>query len=138
MKTIFEIKNKKIEIDVDATREFYDAQNKIPQDCECGDCLYFYEEFINKPYSIFILLRKFGVDLGKNLRREPTGVWCVRESNGKIVYIFQVYKIIGKFLISEEKDVQYSMVEDGFNMSIKFIQLDSNAIDIELNIEEEK
>ena len=97
MKEEYNIDNHIIKIDVQATINFYLTQNRISDDCTCDDCSYFYHEFIHKPFSIFDSLKKFGVDLGKNLKSESTGVWCVRKSNDEVAYIFQVYQVIGHF-----------------------------------------
>lgn len=138
MKEEFNIVNHIIKIDVQATIHFYQTQNSILDDCTCNDCSYFYHDFIHKSFSVFDTLRRFGVDLGKNLNSEPTGVWCVREDNGKVVHIFQVYQVIGHFADTSLEEIHYSITESDLNFNIKLIQSGSDNIDIELRIEEEE
>ena len=37
-----------------------------------------------------------GIDLGKNLTDEPTGVWCVRNESGDFLHCEQVYQAVGE------------------------------------------
>ncbi|WP_338768199.1 hypothetical protein WAF17_07320 [Bernardetia sp. ABR2-2B] len=136
MNTKFTIEKNQIEVDVKATREFYLTQNKIPKDCKCEDCEYFYNEFTNLSSKTLEQLKSFGVDLGKNLTSEPTGVWCVRDDRGEVIHIFQVYQISGKLLETNEKEFEYSNIENGLKMNIKFLQSSLDKIDIELTVDE--
>ena len=137
MNTKFAIEKNQIEVDIKATREFYLTQNEIPKDCECDDCAYFYNEFINMTSKTLVLIQSFGVDLGKNLTSEPTGVWCVRDESGKVAHIFQVYQMCGKLLDINKKEFEYSSIENEMKMNVKFIQSAIDKIDIELTIGEE-
>lgn len=135
MRKNIEFENLKIEVDVDLTNEFYLTQNKIPDDCKCEDCMFYYEKFIHKPYKAFDFISKLGIDLGKNLSSEPTGVWCVRDDNGGIIYVFQVYQAIGKILNLNNNEFQVEFIEKNLKMNMKLIQSNIDLIDIELKID---
>jgi len=126
------IKNEFIEVDVDATQEFYLTQNDILEDCECDDCQYFYKNFIHKPFKILEIIKKFGVDLSENLVDESTGVWCVR-NDSHLLHIFQVYQAKG-VIHNPQKEIKYSVIEHGLKMEIRLYQSAFNVIDIELTV----
>ena len=59
---------------VEATREFYRTQSRIIDGCECEDCKFYYHIFSRKNLELYNYLSNLGVDIGKNLDSEPTGV----------------------------------------------------------------
>ncbi|SFT40105.1 hypothetical protein SAMN05216474_0354 [Lishizhenia tianjinensis] len=136
MNHTFKIGDHQIEVDIDATREFYTRQNKIIDDCECQDCFYFHNDFINQPLNIFKILISFGIDIKKNLNSEPTGLWCIRNKNGQVSHLVQRFQLIGKLIQNKENYFILSSHDNGFKVSTSFSQSANNKIDIELIIDE--
>jgi len=136
MRTNFRVGKEQIEVDVNSTREFYLSEETVINDCDCVDCFYFYNEFINKPSETLELIKSFGVALGKNLTNEPTGAWCVRSNNGKVVHIFQVYQVNGKLLSTNGESFECTNNENRLKMNVKFQQSAFSMIDIELTVDE--
>lgn len=134
MNSKVKIEDGKIEIDVDATRDFYLTQNEIIKDCDCADCAFYYYDFIKQPFRFLEELKSAGIDLGKNLTSEPTGVWCLIDDDKKVIHIDQVYQAKGKFLNSDESQFTTEKVENGLNVKLNFLQSKPDTIDIEVRI----
>lgn len=95
MKQTFKINNEELQVDTVKTKEFYQTQNKIIDNCTCDDCNFYATNFIKEKLEIFSILQLMGVDLEKNLITEPTGVWCIRDDQGKFLHCQQVYQTVG-------------------------------------------
>ena len=66
------------------------------------------------------------MDLEKNLKNEPTGVWCIRDDNDEFVFFQQTYLIKGTIL--QEKSFLYTKEEFGFKIKADFINDKENII----------
>lgn len=138
MNSALKIEDGKIEIDVDATRNFYLTQNETIKDCDCDECAFYYNDFIHQPFQFLEELKCLGIDLGKNLTSEPSGVWCVRDDDKKVVHIAQVYQAKGRFLNQDETQFKSEKAENGLNVKLNFLQSKPDTIDIEVQINDIK
>ena len=119
------INNNIIEYDKKKTSVAYLDEIKI-KECPCSDC-HFFVNVITKLYlEIFQILIKAGTDLEKNLKNEPTGVWCIRDDNDEFVFFQQTYLIKGTIL--QEKSFLYTKEEFGFKIEADFINYKKNII----------
>lgn len=75
-----------------------------------------------------------GIDLQRNLNSEPTGVWCIRDEEGNLLFCSQVYQVVGVFSNGEKAEVKYEKVEHGCEVSAVFLPAGSNTIDVQLEI----
>lgn len=125
-------------VDIDKTKEFYLTQEKIIDNCTCDDCRFYATEFIKEKLEIFEVISETGVDLEKNLKSEPTGVWCVRDEDGSLLFCQQVYQVTGKILPEGTSRLNYEKTEKGYKITVLFTQPSSDKIDIDLVIEREK
>jgi hypothetical protein len=114
----FEIHGKNLKVDVDATRHYYRSQTRIVDDCRCDDCRFYTDTFINQDFDILRLLQEMGVALDKNIGSEPTGVWCVRSDDGKVVFVEQVYRVVGSVI--DHSEVCYSTTENAYQIKSIF------------------
>ena len=134
MTTTIKVQDNSLQVDVSKTEEFYLTQHHITEDCACDDCEFYSTEFIKQPLEIFGLILKMGVDLGKNLKSEPSGVWCIREADGNFTYSQQVYQTFGHILPIDTSQIKYEKTEKGFNINALFSQTKDETIDIVLTI----
>lgn len=130
----FKIGDEDLCIDTDRTRELYLEQTRIVDDCSCDDCLYFSDSFIKEDLEIFRILHLMGVDLGKNLTKEPTGVWCIEDDNGFLLHCSQVYQVVGSKPASHLSEIVYEATERGFEISARFIKSGLDSFDVVLQI----
>jgi hypothetical protein len=133
--TRLEIENCQLLVDTDKTHEFYQTQNKIVDDCQCADCKFYSETFLKEPLEIFSILSSFGVDLQKNLSKEPTGVWCVRDKNDTFLHCDQLYQIVGRFSNCDKFQARYEKLENGYKVNAFFVMSGTDDIEITLNID---
>jgi hypothetical protein len=127
-----QIGNSLIKTDKAATEKFYLSQKKITDDCQCADCKFYAETVTNYPFEIFEILRDLGVDVEKNLDSEPTGAWCVRDDNGKLLHCDQAYKFSGD--LGDKGDFEYLKVEGDFRIRAEFRQIASDSVYVALDI----
>lgn len=131
----FKIHNVELQVDIAKTKEFYLTQNKITDDCSCNDCVFYATIFIHENLEIFNILPLMGVDLGKNMASEPTGVWCVRDDNDNFLHCQQVYQAVGQLSANNVSKVEYEKDDNGFKVTATFIQAGADKIDIALQID---
>ena len=136
MKNLFKIQYISLHVDVEKTKKYYLKENKIVDDCNCGDCRFYVDVILNKPIEIFQLLLKTGVNLEKNVASEPTGVWCIID-DGIFLYVEQTYNIVGQ-IVDENVNLNYKKIEFGYLVNAAFRNIDSDTISIYLSIELEK
>lgn len=129
----FEIAGTTLRVDKMATERLYLPEVKITDNCNCSDCTFYADILIKQPFEIFQLLSRMGVDLGKNLSSEPTGVWCIREADGQLIHFDQVYRIFGS--IVEREEIRYLRKESNYSIHAKFIPYKSDYVDIELKFD---
>ena len=128
----FEIDGITLQVDKEATENFYLTEKKISDNCGCDDCSFYANIWIKQPFEIFPMLEEMGVDLGKNLSSEPTGVWCIRDENGQLIHFEQVYRVFGTINSEDRKEIRYLRVKNNYEIKAKFIQYKSDCVDIEL------
>jgi hypothetical protein len=131
----FKINGTTLKVDKVSTEKFYLTQNKITDNCGCSDCLFYADNFTKQPFEIFKTLKDMGVDLEKNLSSEPTGVWCVRDDNGQLIYCFQVYQVFASLDTLDKTEISYEKHESGYKVDAKFIQSSADRVDIELKFD---
>ena len=73
----------------------------------CDDCRFYATTFISQDLEIFGILKLMGIDLGKNLTDEPTGVWCVRNESGDFLDCEQVYQAVGEIANKDILKLKY-------------------------------
>ena len=76
--------------------------------------------------EIFRFLKNVGTDLKKNLKTEPTGVWCIRDDDNEFICFQQVYLIKGS--LSKNSSHHYEKEELGLKINAEFINEDDNII----------
>ena len=131
----FEIDGITLQVDEEKTENFYLIEKKIIYNCGCDDCSFYANIWIKEPFEIFPMLEEIGVDLRKDLSSEPTGVWCIRDDNGQLIYFEQVYRVFGKIISEDRKEFSYLRVENKYKIKAKFIQGKSDCVDIELTFD---
>jgi hypothetical protein len=135
MTSDFEIDGITLRVDKEATKTFYFTECRITDNCGCDDCAFYANIWIKQRFEIFQVLEQMGVDLGKNLSSEPTGVWCIRGDNGQLIYFDQVYRVFGTIVAKGRKEITYLRTEDKYKIEAKFIQYKSDWVDIELTFD---
>jgi hypothetical protein len=130
-----EIEDCRLFVDKDKTQQFYLTQENIIDDCKCDDCKFYSEVFTKEPLEIFSTLSSLGVNLQKNLNKEPTGVWCIRDENDNFLHCDQVYQVLGYFSNCGKSQVRYEKQENGYKVSALFLEADTDTIDIRLSID---
>ena len=133
MKKDFELDGLTLRVDKEETENLYLTEIAITDNCNCEDCSYYADILIKQPFEIFQKLEEMGVDLGKNLSSEPTGVWCIRDSKGQLIHFDQVYRVYGSILKSDK--VNYLTVENNYKIDATFIPYKLDCIDIELKFD---
>lgn len=131
----FYINGEPIQIDTAKTVEFYLAQNKIVDDCQCDDCNFYATTFIKNELEIFSTLNAMGIDLCKNLISEPTGVWCVRGDHGELLHCEQIYQAVGQFTNEMTSKVIYEKTENNFKVFVSVVKMENAIIDFQLIID---
>lgn len=135
MKTDLKIQDYALSVDVEVTRQLYSQEIKIADDCTCDGCQFFSTIFIKENIEIFKLLTSIGVDLEKNMRVDDSGLWCVLDDNGNLLYCEQSYSLVGDILSPVGKGFRYSKTELGFQISAFFANTVNDHIVIYLTIE---
>ncbi|MEY5048584.1 MAG: hypothetical protein RLZZ175_1943 [Bacteroidota bacterium] len=128
------IENETLIFDTEMTKKFYLSQEKTKDGCQCLECKYYVDFFTKQPFEIFLLLQKMGVDLEKNLESEPTGVWCVRDDNGKLLHCDQAYQIFGNINSEEKSEIKYSKIENNYKIDAYFKQINVDNLHVSLDI----
>jgi len=131
----FNVNGATLKVDKDSTERFYLTQDKITDNCGCSDCSFYTDTFTKQPFEIFKTLKDMGVDLEKNLSSEPTGVWCVRDENGQLIYGFQVYQVFASIDNLNKQEINYVKLESRYKVDAKFKESNSERVDIELRFE---
>lgn len=127
----------KLNVSADATTQLYSTQHLISDDCECEDCKFYVSKVLRYGFSIHAELSSAGVDVAKNLDSEPTGVWCVRDDGGKLLYTAHAYHIVGR-LYDSQAEVGYQASEQGYNLDVYLQQIDDQTVRIDVTIRREK
>ncbi|MGV0923794.1 hypothetical protein [Empedobacter tilapiae] len=115
-----------VEYDKEKTSDAYINEINIKEDCPCGDCHFFVDVILKIDLEIFRFLKSVGTDLEKNLKNEPTGVWCIRDDDNDFVFFQQVYLIKG--ILSSNSSSHYEKEELGLKIDAEFINKDDNII----------
>jgi len=76
-----------------------------------------------------------GVDLGKNLASEPTGVWCIRDNKDFFIHCQQVYQVVGHFSATDMSETKYEKRENGYKIASTFLRAGADKVDIVLQID---
>ncbi len=115
-----------VEYDKGKTSDAYLNEINIKNDCPCGDCHFFVDVVLKIDLEIFRFLKNVGTDLKKNLKTEPTGVWCIRDDDNEFICFQQVYLIKGS--LSKNSSHHYEKEELGLKINAEFINEDDNII----------
>lgn len=108
-----------IEYDKQKTTEAYVNEISIKEDCPCDDCAYFVDVVLKIDLEIFRILKSIGTDLEKNLKNEPTGVWCIRNDDDEFIFFQQVYRIEG--FLHGKLSYHYEKEEQGLKVDAVFV-----------------
>jgi hypothetical protein len=128
--------NNFLTINVEKTKHFYLDQILISDCCKCEDCTFYVESFIKKPFEIFTLLSKMGVDLKKGLKDDLQKVWNIMHE-GEVIHCTQEYKLFGKINSGRITSLGYSKNELGLNVLADFSSNDSGLISIYIYFDKE-
>lgn len=115
----YTLHSNRILYDKAATVRFYKSQDPIVEDCNCEGCWLYVENVVHLDFEIFRVLKDLGVDLLKNLRSEPDGVFVTLGDKGEMVHCTQTYQIVGRLAIGPKFEV-YTNVEHGYRIEAEF------------------
>jgi hypothetical protein len=129
------VKHITAKVDIGDTNKYYESQIQFVENCSCEECTYYQNEFLNIPFSIFILLNDLGVDLRKHIDSEadPEGLWVTMDK-GILVYCHSTYKLIGNF-INVDNDF-FETIENEYQITIELYKNNDTSITIFLTFKQ--
>jgi len=134
MKKDFKIDGTILRVDKKVTKNLYLTEVKITDNCNCDDCDFYVNRLIKQPFEIFQMLLEMGIDLEKNLSSEPKGVWCVRDNQGQLIHVDQVYRLSGTII--DKQEIVYSRIEETYKIGARFIPYKVDYVDVELKFDQ--
>ncbi len=131
MKSLFKIQDVELCVDIEATRKFYLTQSTILEDCGCENCVFFIEKIIKMPFEVWKVLQDLGVDIHKNLTKDPAKMWTVlNDDNTTLLHCDQLFQVIGELKAGD----RYYKIEHGFKVDVS-LQQDNDGVAIALTID---
>lgn len=95
----------------DATVNYYKDQLTAKENCQCEDCAYFQDVFIQKELKLFAFLTELGIDLRKDEDIDPEGLWMILDDNNEFYHCLTAHAVLGDFGELKEQDRCYEFIE---------------------------
>ena len=95
---VFEFGKFKIDVDVEATREYYAKHGRtVLEDCGCINCRNFYTVMSNPTEKV----RAFFDSIGADPLKSPEATWFDTNENG-IAYYYIIYHLVGTIIHADD------------------------------------
>jgi hypothetical protein len=145
----FQIGQCRINVQIWRAEDFYKAQPKITDNCQCDDCSY-YQNFVAKMSNPFFdLLKSMGVDLTRQPNINPDGICCVGDVGQNSIGYMGYYLVYGQFgqtskansLIDDEGngvEVSFKNAEYGKGISFTVKKVDDTMLSFDFYITVQK
>ena len=122
---IFEFGKFRVDVDVEATREFYQKHGKtVLEDCGCASCRNYYRAITKVPDKV----KSFFDTLGIDPQKSPEATWFHTDEKGVAIYLIlfhvvgtmvnevELYRPVGDTGAFEPIPENYYKLEEGFNV----------------------
>ena len=145
----FQIGQCRLHVHTKRTKEFYEKQPRITENCSCGYCKYFENVVISQPNRLFQILRSMEVDLNRQPNIHPDGICYVGDTKqDKLSYMgyYFVFGEIGKTSKKTKKmnadnavdEVSFNDIEFGKNTGVTIKQIEEDKLSFEFYMEIDK